>query len=112
MSAGGSTLVDVATGLSTPMFMGDPVVFCQNLPTSATADTVDAFYGDMSLAVDMGLRKGIVFKTTDVGGNAWENDEIAYKATERFTFNVHDIGNNTSTAADQKAGPLVALIVA
>lgn len=111
-NAGGSTLVDIGTGMATPMFMGTPVVFCQALPATPTANVPDAFYGDLSKCATFGSRKGVTFKTTDVGGNAWENDEIAYKAIERFDINVHDVGNNTSTAADQKAGPVVALIVA
>ena len=111
-SAGGASIVDMATGLSTPMFMGTPVVFCQALPSAATADVPDAFYGDLSKCATFGSRKGVTFKTTDVGGNAWDNDEIAYKAIERFDINVHDVGNYTATAADQVAGPIVAIVVA
>ncbi len=110
-SQGGMTLVDMGTGMATPMFMGTPVVFCQALPGSLTADVPDAFYGDLSLCATFGDRRGITFKTSDVAADAWENDAIAYKATQRFDINVHDVGNNTANAADRKAGPVVALIV-
>lgn len=108
--AGGSTLVDIGTGMATPMFMGTPVVYCQALPATPTANVPDAFYGDLSLCATFGDRRGITFKTTDVGGNAWENDEIAYKATERFDINVHSVGNNTATVADQIPSPVIAFI--
>lgn len=108
--AGGSTLVDIGTGMSTAMYMGTPVVFCQALPATPTANVPDAFYGDLSKCATFGSRKGLTFKTTDTGGNAWENDEIAYKAIERFDINVHDVGNYTATAADKRPGPIVALV--
>lgn len=109
--SGGNSMIDLATGQNIRMYLGYPVVFCQAIPAALTANVPDAFFGDLSKAMTFGDRRGITFKTTDTGGDAWAADEIAYKATERFDINVHNIGNNTSTAADQKAGPLVALIV-
>lgn len=109
---GGATLVDMATGLATPMFLGTPVVFTQALASSATADVPDAFYGDLAKACTFGDRQGFTFRTTDTGGGAWETDEIAYKATQRFDIVCHDIGNNSATASLRKAGGVVALIVA
>lgn len=110
-ASGGTSMIDIASGTSMASFMGTPVEFVQAMPSTGTADIPDAFYGDLSKAATFGDRKGITFKTTDVGGNAWDNDEIAYKATERFDINIHDIGNNSATASLRKAGPLVALIV-
>jgi HK97 family phage major capsid protein len=109
-TGGGNAMVDLATGQSIRQFLGHPVEFTQVLPSAAVADVPVAYFGDLSRAAYFGDRRGITFQTTDVGGNAWENDEIAYKATERCDINVANIGNNSATAAERVAGPLVAFV--
>lgn len=111
VGAGGVTMTEITNGSPVHRFMGYPVEFVQALPKTPTADVPDAFMGDMTKCADFGDRRGMTFKTTDIGGNAWANDEIAYKASQRWDFQIHDVGNNTSTAANQLAGPMIALIV-
>jgi HK97 family phage major capsid protein len=103
-ASGGTSITDLAGGKPTRSYLGYPVVIDQTLPTSLgdLSDVSMLFFGDLSKAVTMGERRGIMVKTSEE--RYFEYDQIAIQATERVDINVHDLGD-TSTA-----GPLVALI--
>ena len=104
-AAGGNTTQTLANGLSTPMFMGFPVEFTQVLPGSgASAGDVVAFFGDVSLASTMGLRRQIAIATsTEV---KFVEDQIAIRGLGRFAILVHE-GVDASPV-----GPVVGLKLA
>ncbi len=103
-AAGGVTMTEMASGLRVPTYMGWPVEIDQTLPTSTgdLSDTAVAFFGDLSLAVKMGERRGITISVSDQ--RYWENDQIGIKATERVNIVAHSLGDNTT------AGPIIALV--
>lgn len=103
-AAGGVTMTELSNGIRVPMYLGYPVVFNQimNVTTGAQASTAGlAIFGDLSLAVAMGERRGFsVAVSTD---RYFELDQLAIKGTERVAINVHSIGDGSTT------GPLVVL---
>lgn len=101
-AAGGVTATEMANGIRVPSYMGYPVEIDQTLPKTSTNNTVDAFFGDLSLAVKMGERRGITISLSDQ--RYWEFDQIGIKATERVNIVAHSLGNNTD------AGPIIALV--
>jgi HK97 family phage major capsid protein len=111
-AVGGVTMTEIKNGVPTQYFLGYPVEIAQVLPSADPAgNTVVCWFGDLSQAAYLGDRRGITFKTTDVGGNAWNNDEIAYKATQRYDIVCANLGNASATASARVAGPLVGLVI-
>jgi HK97 family phage major capsid protein len=109
---GGVTMTEIKNGVPQQYFLGHPVEIAQVLPSAnPSANTVVCWFGDLSQAAYLGDRRGITFKTTDVGGNAWNNDEIAYKATERLDIVCANLGNASATASARVPGPLVGLVI-
>ena len=104
MAAAGGNNVNTLSGKVEPRWLGYPVVIDQSLPTSSSTinNTPMMYFGDLSLAVLMGERRGFRVKTSDQ--RYFEFDEIGVQATERVDINVHDVGDATN------AGPIVALM--
>lgn len=107
-TAGGTTTIDIKGGVPVQSFMGYPVEFCQVLPATTATTQYDAYFGDLTMATYFGDRRGITVATSDSALNAFEQDEIAYKATERFDIVCGNLGNNSATASLRVAGPIVA----
>lgn len=86
-------------------FLGYPVEFAQVLPGSgASAGDQVAYFGDLSLASTMGLRRDIsISSSTEV---KFIEDQIAIKGTMRGAITVHE-----GTAASP-VGPVVAVELA
>lgn len=103
-AAGGVTATEMANGVRMPSYMGYPVETDQTLPKVLTSLTgvAMAFFGDLSLGVKMGERRGITIALSDQ--RYWEYDQIGIRATERVDIVPHSLGN----ASD--AGPLIALV--
>jgi len=101
----GNNWSDVQNGGS-QSFLGYPVVISQVMQYSSAGgmSEVLALFGDLGKAVTFGTRRGITIGFSDAALNAFEQDELVIRGTERFDINVHDIG--TATAG----GPIVALI--
>lgn len=112
--AGGVTAMEVLGGALTgrPMFLGFPVEFVENMPFSPAINQVVALFGSLPLASKFGDRRGATFAMSDSALNAFENDEIVIRATERYDIVVHDVGNASGTAASRVPGPIVGLITA
>lgn len=105
MAAGGNTVEHFENGMPSRSYAGYPVVFAQVLSagvnTTDLSDIIWAFFGDLSQAVTIGLKRGItIAQSADYGFNT---DSIYVRCTMRCDVNVHERG--TSTAA----GPIVAL---
>jgi len=112
--AGGVSAREISQGaLGTTMF-GYPVEFTQVMPSFSTAaggsSTVSlqfpVLFGDLSLACAMGDRRDNTIAFSDSAFNAFEQDEIVVRGTERFDINFHAPGTST------EAGPIVGLELA
>lgn len=107
-AASGNTVETIqGSGGLRKLALGFPVEWDQTLPTAGTAsddysNLPVAFFGEPSLAVAMGSRRGItVRQSTD---RYFDTDEIGILGTERFDLVAHGLGDSTT------AGPLVALV--
>lgn len=111
LAAGGVTHAEFEGQLK-ESFLGKPVELVEAMQHVEANDTIPLLYGNLAQAATFGDRRGITVKTTDSNDTDFEADLEATKATERFDINVHDVGNASATAADRRAGPVVALLTA
>ena len=102
-AAGGVTWTEMADRRPTPMFLGYPVVFTNVLPAATATTGICALFGDLAMAADFGDRRETSIAVSDSALNAFEQDEIAIRGTERLDINVHSVGDSST------AGPLVAI---
>jgi len=114
-AAGGNTTGDITAGTA-QNFLGYPVMFSQVMPKTEANSQVCALLGNFRLGVDFGDRRGMTVAYSDsatvTSVNMFTNDEIAVRSTARWDINVHDVGNQSATAASRLPGPIVGLITA
>lgn len=93
-AAGGNTNITLANGITSPMFLGFPVTFCQVMPstTGTSASTILAYFGDLRLGAAYGVRRSV--RTEVTMDRYFENDLIGIKTTERVAINIHERGDN------------------
>jgi HK97 family phage major capsid protein len=84
------------------VFFGYPVEFTQAMPRTTGAQ-ISLLFGDLSMAAYFGDRRQTSIAFSDSALNAFEQDEIAVRGTERFDINVANVGDTTD------AGPIVGL---
>jgi len=101
--SGGVTAREVKEGSATPTLLGYPVEFVQVMRKTYTNDTIQLLFGDLSLAAYFGDRRQTSIAFSDSALNAFEQDEIAVRGTERFDIKCANLGDSTD------AGPIVAL---
>lgn len=101
--AGGVTARELKEGVATPSLLGYPVEFVQVMRKTYTADTIQMLFGDLSLAAYFGDRRQTSIAFSDSALNAFEQDEIAVRGTERFDIKCANLGDATD------AGPIVAM---
>lgn len=111
LAAGGVTHAEFEGELK-ESFLGKPVEIVEVMQHVEANDTIPLLYGNLAQAATFGDRRGVTMKMTDSNDTDFESDLEATKLTERFDINVHDVGNQSSTAADRRAGPVVALLTA
>jgi HK97 family phage major capsid protein len=109
LASGGVTAAEVAAGAKT-QFLGYDVKISQILPGVEANDDIPALFGDLAQAVTFGDRRGTTIAMSE--HTNFLTDELVFRGTERFDINVHDIGNQSATAASRVAGPLVGLLTA
>ncbi len=86
-------------------FLGYPVEFVQVMPKVAANSQVCALLGDLSLGALFGDRRSTRISISDQA--LYRQDDLLFKATERFDVNsAFGVGNTTD------AGPIVGLITA
>lgn len=101
MAAGGTSAEQIANGIA-PRFFGYPVVFTQAMPSgtaSGTAGDAIAYFGDLSLAAAFGDRRATTIRTSDSALNAFEQDELVIRGTERIDIVCHSCGTATDAGA-------------
>lgn len=105
-TAGGATVAESVNGTREFRFYGYPVVFVQGM-SSVTGTGVDgthiAYIGDLAQAAAFGDRRQVTIRTSDSALNAFEQDELAIRGTERVDIVVHGTGDAST------AGPIIAL---
>lgn len=101
MAAGGVTAAEMQNGVS-PRFFGYPVVFTQAMSGvigTGTDGVPLAYFGDLSMATAFGDRRAVSIKTSDSALNAFEQDEIVIRGTQRIDINCHSVGDSTNAGA-------------
>jgi HK97 family phage major capsid protein len=111
LAAGGATHAEFEGELR-PSFLGKPVEIVEAMQHTEANDTIPLLYGNLAQAATFGDRRGVTIKMTDSNDTDFESDLNAIKATERFDINVHDVGNQSATAASRRPGPVIALLTA
>ena len=102
-ASGGVTAREVRDGSAGPTLFGYPVEFVQVMRKSYTADTIQCLFGDLAMAAYFGDRRQTSIAFSDSALNAFEQDEVAVRGTERFDIKCANLGDATD------AGPIVAL---
>ena len=102
-ASGGVTAREVRDGNAVPTLFGYQVEFVQVMRKTYTADTIQCLFGDLSMAAYFGDRRQTSIAFSDSALNAFEQDEIAVRGTERFDIKCANLGDATD------AGPIVAL---
>lgn len=108
LSLGGVTMAEIE-GEMRKVFLGQVVEEVEVMPHVEANSQIPLLYGNLGQAAQFGDRRGMTVKMTDSDGDDFDEDIQAWKATERFDINSHDVGNADATANKRKAGPIVAL---
>lgn len=98
LAAGGGNSMTDLSNKPVPRFLGYPIVVTQTMfatPTAAAANNeVMVLFGDLTQSSTLGSRAGVVIERSD--DYRFANDQIAFKGTERFDINNHNVGSTTS----------------
>ena len=100
VAAGGNNVENFGDG-PVRQFLGYPVVFAQVLPSTIGASTKFAYFGDLSMASTLGLRRGL--SVVADASRYMEFDQTAFRSTIRWDYNIHERGDANN------AGPIVRL---
>jgi HK97 family phage major capsid protein len=96
MAAGGNNTIDFGKGPELS-YLGYPVVFVNVMPKATASAKIFAYFGDLSQATTMGVRRDVTMAfSTD---RYFENDQLAWRVTERFDLVVHEVGTATEPGA-------------
>ena len=118
-AAGGNRVADIESGALRKSFLGYDVVISQVMPKISATSQVCCLFGNLAMAASLGDRRQTTIQMSAHALNAFEQDEIVIRGTERFDIVVHDVGDPTASAGPAKsaqlgnvAGPIVGLITA
>lgn len=108
IALGGNAILDIQNAYtSAPTLFGYPIEWVQNMPKAPAATTPVAILGDLSKGAAFGDRRAMTVEVSDQV--KFVEDALTYKATERFAFNAHDVGNVNSDASLKVPGSLIVL---
>jgi HK97 family phage major capsid protein len=118
-AAGGNRVADVEDTPLRKSFLGYDVVISQVMPKISATSQICCLFGNLALAARLGDRRQTTIQMSEHALNAFEQDEVVIRGTERFDIVVHDVGDPTASAGPAKsaqlgnvAGPIVGLITA
>lgn len=118
-SAGGNRVAEIEDTPLRKSFLGYDVVVSQVMPKISATSQVCCLFGNLALAARLGDRRQTTIVMSEHAMNAFEQDEVVIRGTERFDIVVHDVGDPTPGAGPAKsaqlgnvAGPIVGLITA
>lgn len=95
----GATMTEIANSMTSPRFLGYPVEFTQVISATQSAGAVYAYIGDLQQGCIMGDRRQQTIAFSDSALNAFEQDEIAVRATERFDIVCANVGSASASGA-------------
>jgi HK97 family phage major capsid protein len=108
IALGGNAILDIQNAYTTaPTLFGYPIEWVQNMPKAPAATIPVAILGDLTKGVAFGDRRSMTIEVSDQV--KFVEDALTYKATERFAFNAHDVGNVNASAASKVPGSLIVL---
>jgi HK97 family phage major capsid protein len=99
LNAGGNNATDIANGLTQPKWYGYPIEFAQVIPVTESGGATFAYIGDLQQACIFGDRRANSIAFSDSALNAFEQDEIAVRGTERFDIVCANVGGSSSYGA-------------
>lgn len=99
LNAGGNNATDIANGLTAPRWYGYPIEFAQVIPVTESGGATFAYIGDLQQACIFGDRRANSIAFSDSALNAFEQDEIAVRGTERFDIVCANVGGSSSFGA-------------
>jgi len=99
LGAGGNNATDIANGLTQPRWYGYPVEFAQVIPVTETGGATFAYIGDLQQACIFGDRRANSIAFSDSALNAFEQDEIAVRGTQRFDIVCANVGGSSAFGA-------------
>jgi HK97 family phage major capsid protein len=118
-NAGGNRIAELENGALRKSFLGYDVVISQVMPKVSATSQVCCLFGNLAMAARLGDRRQTTIQMSEHALNAFEQDEVVIRGTERFDIVVHDVGDPTSGAGPAKSaqlgnspGPIVGLITA
>jgi HK97 family phage major capsid protein len=108
IALGGNAIMDIQNAYGAePTLFGIPISFVQNMPGAPAANRDIAVLGDLSKGTAFGDRRGVSVEVSDQV--KFIEDALTFKATERYAYNVFDVGNVDATAGNQVAGSLIVM---
>jgi HK97 family phage major capsid protein len=102
-SAGGVTANEIRDSDEGLRFFGYPVVLSQAITAPSGAGATYCYFGDLSLAAYFGDRRSTTVEFSNAALNAFEQDELVVRGTERFDISVSNVGDSTVAGAMVKA---------
>ena len=118
-AAGGNRVAEIEDTPLRKSFLGYDVVISQVMPKISAINQICCLFGNLALGARLGDRRQTTIQMSEHALNAFEQDEVVIRGTERFDIVVHDVGDPTSTAGPAKssqignvAGPIVGLMTA
>ena len=100
-------------------FLGYDVVISQVMPRVSATSQVCCLFGNLAMAARLGDRRQTTIQMSEHALNAFEQDEVVIRGTERFDIVVHDVGRSHSGRRRRRrapignmAGPIVGLMTA
>jgi HK97 family phage major capsid protein len=108
IALGGNAIMDIQNAYGAePTLFGIPISFVQNMPSAPAANRDIAVLGDLSKGTAFGDRRGVSVEVSDQV--KFIEDALTFKATERYAYNVFDVGNVDATVGNQVAGSLIVM---
>jgi HK97 family phage major capsid protein len=117
--SGGNRVAEIEDTPLRKSFLGYDVVISQVMPKISATNQVACLFGNLAMAARLGDRRQTTIQMSEHALNAFEQDEVVIRGTERFDIVVHDVGDPTPAAGPAKspqignvAGPIVGLVTA
>lgn len=108
LAQGGVTSTEVINGVRQLRFLGYPVKISQVMPVAYVTSDPFCLFGDFGLAGKFGDRRMTTIAASEHANFA--KDQLTIRGTERYDVKIHDVGNQSATAASRVPGPVCALV--
>lgn len=116
-ASGGNRVAEITDTPQRKSFLGYEVVVTQVMPRTPAVNQICCLFGNLTLAARLGDRRQTTIQMSEHALNAFEQDEVVVRGTERFDIVVHDVGEAVGGATPYRnpdlgpqAGPIVGLI--